>query len=88
MRKVQIKLFGTFRKYVAEGSIELSIEDNCSARSLKKMIHDFLAENKPSYSEPCLVAESVLATESSILSDDSAPLVGSSFALLPPVCGG
>ena len=88
MKEIEIKLFGAFRKYVPTGKIKLQIDQQYTALQLKEKIQQTLQRQIPDYSEPCLVFESALATESEVLSEDA--LVGetSNLALLPPVCGG
>lgn len=88
MIKINVKLFGAFKKYISTGEISLFIEQPCLAGNLKKNIQKHLLDSVPEFSDLNLVFESALATSERIL-DNHEYIDGSEkLALLPPVCGG
>lgn len=88
MKKVTVKLYGGFKKYIPQGTLEIFLSETCSANQFKIKIQEYLVANVPDYNEPTFVFDSVLATENEVLNDESALIQGEHYALLPPVCGG
>lgn len=88
MNEIEIKLFGAFRKYVPSGSIKVQLPEQFTAGQLKEIIKCTLQQRAVGFNESSLVYESVLATESEVLTEDALVSDRHNLALLPPVCGG
>ncbi|MBC7466978.1 MAG: hypothetical protein H7256_13400 [Bdellovibrio sp.] len=87
-KEIQIKLFGAFREFSADGTLVLTVTGQESAYEVKNLLTQKLSEKeKVKFDVKALVAKSVLATDSKVL--DDADLAGHlNLSLLPPVCGG
>jgi molybdopterin converting factor small subunit len=84
MIRVAVKLFGAFRKYGDGREVTLDLEGPMAVREVKQA----LARKLDAAGVEQLLAESVLATGETILSDDQVIGTECSLAVLPPVCGG
>ncbi len=84
MSEVEVRLFGAFRSFMRDASVvRLSVDGISTVAELKGALADRLGpELGP------LVADSALADEDRLLSDDEAVVSGARLAILPPVCGG
>lgn len=88
MKKIKIKAFGAFKKYVADGVIEVLIDNDSKVKDVKTKINECLIAMNPNFSDTALVFESALATDNEILQDESLLSAADHYAILPPVCGG
>ncbi len=88
MKKVEVRLFGAFRKYVPEGRIQVMLDEPCSIPVFKTTLFSELQKVNPEFSDVNLVLESALADENFILTESSVIDATRQLALLPPVCGG
>lgn len=87
MKKIKLKCFGAFRKYVHSGEIMMSVPENINVAEFKDLLVVELKKTHPEFSETTLIHDSALATEEKVLTLHE-PLSGENFAILPPVCGG
>lgn len=79
--KVKVRLFGAFRDYDESGELEFELQAGATAAQLR-------AELALVVGRPELLAESVLADENSVLSENHVLREAAVVAVLPPVCGG
>ncbi len=86
MIEVKIKCFGAFRNLGSEITLNLASESNVGA--LRTLLSQFLKSQNPHGMEAGLVADSVFADETQILSDESRISENVTLNILPPVCGG
>lgn len=79
MKLIQVRLFGAFRKYQPEITLEIAL--NATVQDLKETLLNLFDDKK-------LIMESAIADEKQILLPQE--LIGSRtwLAVLPPVCGG
>ncbi len=85
MKKLKVRLFGAFRKYIPGGELELEVPEKILVREVKSL----LAQNLHLYdfTEAQLVYDSAVATDDRVLQLDE-EVMDSQIAILPPVCGG
>ncbi len=87
---VDIRLFGSFRRY-ASGGLTLDVPRGTVGSTLRRRIAEALRRASPSFDDDGLLALSVVADEHRVLEDADpvgAGLDRVSLAILPPVCGG
>jgi molybdopterin converting factor small subunit len=89
--RVQIKLFGAFRKYATGSDLSFDVPRGTPVSALRRRVGDALRRTFPTFSEDGLLACSVLADDRRVL-EDGEPIGGGrdhvTLAVLPPVCGG
>ena len=81
MIKINVKLFGAFRKYGER--VSFSIPSGASVQDVKNKL---TAELK--LSDPALINDSAIANDNEIIGADAIFTRDSDLAILPPVCGG
>jgi len=87
-REIQVRLFGAFRDLVPSGKYTLRVHAEASVGGIKNALaHELHSRANAKFDVTELMAKSVLATETRVLSDDEI-FSGSNIAILPPVCGG
>jgi molybdopterin converting factor small subunit len=89
-KQAKVRLFGEFRNWVSAGEVTVELGGLQTVGDLKKGLVGALQSLAKTEELNSLMAVSVLAEESRILNDSEklVDLRTSSFALLPPVCGG
>lgn len=87
-KEIQIRLFGAFREFSANGICSLTVSGVESALEIKNLLAKKLSEKENAkFDVDALVAKSVLATDAKVLDDGD--LAGHlDLSILPPVCGG
>jgi molybdopterin converting factor small subunit len=88
--QIRIRLFGAFRNLVPTGEIQMSVVPEQTLLGLRiELGHYFRALNS-SFDSAALLDKSVFANDRSILRDSDQLQVkeNTTYALLPPVCGG
>jgi len=85
---MQIKLFGTFRKYGNGEAITLSLDKEISVNSLKKLLIKELTKLDSNFNDHNIVESSAFAVNDEIIADDYLIKESDIVAILPPVCGG
>lgn len=88
--RVQVRLFGAFRKYAAE-ELTLELPHGTRIGTLRKRLADALRARCPGFADEALLDVSVVADEQRVLADTDVVGGGGggvSLAVLPPVCGG
>lgn len=88
MISIDLRLFGSFRKYSEHPIINIELLSKCDVLVLKQIIAGHLKKIKPDLGEPDLVFDSALANEREILKDQDEITQSCTLAILPPVCGG
>ena len=89
MIKLEIRLFGAFRKYESQlTAFQLCVDEPVSVEEIKETLNRRLCEWILNFSDTELIHDSAIANEHRILLPGES--VGSSCVLsvLPPVCGG
>lgn len=84
--KVEVKLFGAFRKY-GSAPIMLEFSNAKTTAEVKSVLAEQLLKDFPEFDKD-LVHTSVLANEKSVLADHILIEQSCQLAVLPPVCGG
>jgi molybdopterin synthase sulfur carrier subunit len=91
MLRVEVRLFGAFRKYANGSEVSLEVPRGTTVSALRKHLGEALRRGAASFADQPLLDASVLADDEEIL-DDAQPLGGGGdrifLAVLPPVCGG
>ena len=88
MKKVKVKFFGAFRKYIPQGESDIDIGTDVNAKEFKRILLNYLETNVQGFVERTLVEESAIANEDRILTDTDMIDGRTLVAILPPVCGG
>jgi molybdopterin converting factor small subunit len=92
MIRVQVKLFGAFRKFAVPGdsvqAVTLELLGPTSVQDLREHLALKLASLGTGFDDRCLVAESAFANEESVLDEQTLINGDTVLAILPPVCGG
>jgi molybdopterin converting factor small subunit len=88
MNEIEIRLFGSFRKFISSGSIKVRIPSQITVAQLKEIVNCELQRQSSEFTDSNLVYESAVATESEVLAEDDMVKDLHRLALLPPVCGG
>lgn len=88
MRKVELRLFGAFRKFSAHPSIEIQVPERSTVAEFRSLLPSALAGPSGAEVVAALVSQSAIASETEILLDESYLPAQGSLAILPPVCGG
>jgi len=86
--KIQVQLFGAFRKYSTTGTVVVEVKNVKSVKELKQAIASKLKETHSDFKDDELLSLSALATDDEILPDNASISGKTSVAILPPVCGG
>jgi len=81
MIKIDVRLFGAFRKYGE--NISLSVPSGSSMQEIKNKLAEEL-----SLTEMDLINDSAMANDNEIIGSDFIFTQDSELAILPPVCGG
>lgn len=84
---VQVSLFGAFRSFCNEPTIDVVLPSGVKIPEIKAALKSVLKHN-PAFNSEALVDESVLADDREILPEDAVLTRNTSLAILPPVCGG
>jgi molybdopterin converting factor small subunit len=84
--KVEISLFGAFRKYNS-GVVQFEFNEGKTCEQVKWALGDYLQSRYPDFDKE-LVQTSVLADDKSVLASSTLIERNCSLAVLPPVCGG
>ena len=88
MKTIEVKLFGAFRKYIPQGTVNIDIDKPCTVTEFKNIFFQQIIKINPDFVDIDLVCESALANEQQIL-EENANIEGNlKLAFLPPVCGG
>ncbi len=85
---VKLRIFGAFRKYFHESTLEVFLEDKMNVSDFKKVLIKRFKELDVGFNDERLVLESAIASDDEILTDDFELIETSNLAILPPVCGG
>lgn len=87
MINVKVKLFGIFKGFNMENTINININNPVKIQEFRKIVSDyFLNKNDPDRYEAAL--DSVYAYENKIVIDDFCIEKNIEIAIIPPVCGG
>jgi len=87
MEKVQMQLFGGYRKYIPSGRLEIDLPLPIQINELKIQFAAAIKRQCPDFSDHQLIANSRFATEAGLL-EEAQPINEKKLAVLPPVCGG
>lgn len=85
---MEIKLFGSFRKYGNGEFIEIAINDTITIARLKELFIKKIIEIEGSFNEEAIVDASAFAVNDEIVADNYQIKNNDILAILPPVCGG
>jgi molybdopterin converting factor small subunit len=85
--QVKIELFGAFRQFTKQDTLELSVEQGIKLPELRKALERALHET-PNKSLQSLIESSAFADEKAILDESLSLDHDMTLAVLPPVCGG
>ncbi len=89
MIEIEIRLFGSFRKYEKQGTpIIVNSREPIPISSLKEKLDSRFKEFFPHFSDSELIKDSAVASESQILDLNHVIERSCSLFILPPVCGG
>jgi len=93
MIRVQVKLFGAFRKFAESGGggvqlVTLELLKPTSIHDLREHLAVKLESLGTGFNDRSLVAESAFANEDTVLEDQVLINSDTVLAILPPVCGG
>lgn len=85
--KLRIQLFGPFRQFQAEPTLELDCPAATTLADVRVALDAYAHSNWPEY-RTSLLRSSAFATASAVLRDDDALPDDGQLAILPPVNGG
>ena len=89
MIEIEMKLFGSFRKYEKHGEpIIVSSNEPISVSHLKEKLSSRFKELFPHFSDSELIQDSAIASDSQVLDLNYVIKNSCSLLILPPVCGG
>lgn len=88
MIHLKVRLFGAFRNYGNGEFIEFDVPKNSCIEQVKELLTKKLQALNPEFMNTGLIADSVLASEDSVLDSNRQLTSSCSLAILPPVCGG
>lgn len=89
MIEIEVRLFGSFRKYEKQGTpIMINSRDPIAISSLKEKLDSCFKELFPHFSDSELIKDSAIANNSQILDLNHMIERSCSLFILPPVCGG
>jgi molybdopterin synthase sulfur carrier subunit len=86
--KVEISLFGAFRKFDNGRPFVLIVPQSADLSTIRQELGAELANRYPEFNQHTLINESALADERAILREDYRVERDTRLAILPPVCGG
>jgi molybdopterin converting factor small subunit len=86
--QVEIKLFGGLRRYHTESVLTLRVPCSSRVDAVKQKMGEIMQAAHGGAFDLALLAQSVLANDQTILTDDTLLVQDSKLAVLPPVCGG
>lgn len=84
--KVEISLYGAFRKYNS-GSVNLEFSESKTCEQVKYALGEYLHAQYPDFDKD-LIQTSVLADEKAVMANATLINKSCNLAVLPPVCGG
>lgn len=89
MIEVEIKFFGSLRKYTPEGStFSVHLPKAASIKNIKAELQMELIRRFPEFSDQQLLCDSAIASETQLLSLEQVLIGSCTLLVLPPVCGG
>jgi len=88
MIEVELRLFGSFRRYSDTPSVIIRLPEKCTVHACKEIIAQELRRLRPEFGAGDLVFASALADDKAILQDRDEIQSSCTLAILPPVCGG
>lgn len=89
MIEIEMRLFGSFRKYEKHGNpIILNASEPISVSNLKERLNNRFKELFPHFSDSELIQDSAIASDSQVLDLNHVIKNSCSLLILPPVCGG
>jgi molybdopterin converting factor small subunit len=88
MKKINVRLFGAFRKYIPSGTLEIEVDELTNVKSFKELIGVSLKNTCPTFNDNSLLEESAVSNSEEILSEETLVITQIDLAILPPVCGG
>ncbi len=89
MIEIEMKLFGSFRKYEnLEKPIVVNSQSPISVSRLKENLENRFKELFPHFSDSALIQDSAIANESQVLDLNHVINQSCTLLILPPVCGG
>jgi len=86
--EVNIQMFGAFRDLEPSGALKMEVLFPISVTDLKTLLAHELSKKTTTINIKALLSTSAIATESQVFTEDDQITTPTSFALLPPVCGG
>lgn len=86
--KIQLRVFGAFRKYVSNSFVIIETQEPLSAYQFRQRLVETLKINSPGFLDFKLIEESAIARDEMILNEAELIYPGDRLAILPPVCGG
>lgn len=87
--KLELRLFGAFRKYDrGQPVVFLEVAAGATGADVKQSLCKYLAQEFEDFDEAELVTESALANDKRVLLDEEFVDGLGRLAILPPVCGG
>jgi molybdopterin converting factor small subunit len=87
--EIEVKLYGTFRKYEEPGKpIRVQADRPIRVSLLKEMLTAKFKELFPKFADSELIHDSAIANESQVLRLDHVLSNSCTLLILPPVCGG
>lgn len=88
MRKIKVRCFGAFRKYVPSGSLEIEVTEQDLVSDFKVKLSKAIESINQNFSDSQLIHESVVANQNEVLPLNYLLEKETEVAILPPVCGG
>ncbi len=83
-----INFFGALSKYSSDSAICLTQPHDVALSSVRQALLLHLQKQFPDFSDAELLAISVFANESQVLSETTVFIDNTTIVVLPPVCGG
>lgn len=89
MIEIELKLFGSFRKYEKQGTpIRVSSVEPLSITHLKEILDSRFKELFERFSDSELIRDSAIADDTQVLGQNHVISRSCTLLILPPVCGG
>lgn len=85
--KLNIRLFGAFRKY-HNGLLTLEVNEGITVSEVKGLIAQKIKDLSPEFKDQELIDKSALANTQKVLNPFDSLTESDNLAILPPVCGG
>lgn len=85
--KLNVRLFGAFRKY-HNGTLSLEIAEGVNVARVKALIAQRIHDLAPEFQDRELIEKSALANNRRVLNPTDCFTESENLAILPPVCGG